>query len=564
MGMVVMRVLVTGIAGFVGRNLIEMLLARGYEVIGFIRADLNERKPETYHFLSQNIKLVYGDVADFKSIVKALDSLHGEEPIIVIHLAAVIDSNKSYLFRKVNVKGTENLYNAILQSVTPIHHIIHVSTAAVHGPQHPNEKIIESTSFLPETLYEKSKYDSELVARKFMEESNLPITIFRPVHVYGPFAVDRLLLPMIKMVHRGFVIAPAKQSLDLVYVANLVDAILLAIEQRDKSAGQTYIVTDNVNYTTDDVIDSLKKIFEIQPMIVRIPKFVTRIYSKLTKKLRYGLNNVTYSCDKVKEQLGYEPKITLDDGFRAYIGWLVTAGYLRSHYIVSKPKAAHESLSGFKGVGCAYDYVIRLKTVMPLYRKAVRGKPSPSLLLVTPRMKFCPPLEIAYLKRSVRNLQMRRVVIPYSTPSSSQIQQHLKVHHNKKYDLALYVGENLGFDALKTLTEKFRTISNYAGVFVHNGDNAYHLGEWQGIPVESTHSLNPSEFKHIDVPLMPANIQMGSFHEKSMSRLKYAFIFSLCLVILLMSELEDKFPTFLRKKLAHQLFLAWDSSVLHS
>jgi nucleoside-diphosphate-sugar epimerase len=560
MEMGVIKVFVTGIAGFVGRNLVEILLARGYEVIGFIRADLRDRKPEIYHYLKRNVKLIYGNITDLESIIKALDSVYGEEAITLIHLAAIIDSKRTALFQEINVNGTENLYRAVLQSRTPINHIIHVSTAAVHGPQHPNEKITESTSFLPETLYEKSKYNSELIARKFMEENSLPITIFRPVHVYGPHAVDHLLLPMIKMMHRGFVIAPAKQSLDLVYVANLVDAILLAIEQKGKSAGQTYIVADSKNYTTDDVIDSLKKIFNIEPVIVHIPRFAIRAYSKLTKKLRYGLNNVTYSCDKAKEQLGYEPKITLDDGFRAYVGWLVTAGYLNSHYIISKPEAANESLSGFKGVGCAYDYVIRLKTVMPLYRKAVRGKTGPSLLLVTPRMKFCPPLEIAHLKRSVRNLQMRRVVIPYSTPTSSQIQEYLRAHQNKKYDLSLYVGEDLDFDALRTLTETFRTISNYAGIFVHNGDNAYHLGHWQGITAESVCSLGPSERKHVDVPLMPANIQLGSFHEKSMSRLKHAFILSLCLAILLISELEDKFPEVVRKKMAHQLFLAWAPS----
>ena len=166
--MAIIKVFVTGIAGFVGRNLIESLLERGYEVTGLIRDDLKNRKPEIYRYLEQNTKLVYGDITDVKSIVTALDSLRGGEGITIIHLAAVIDSNKSHLFQEVNVNGTENLYNAVLQSVTPVNHIIHVSTAAVHGPQHPNEKITESTSFLPETLYEKSKYDSELVARKFI------------------------------------------------------------------------------------------------------------------------------------------------------------------------------------------------------------------------------------------------------------------------------------------------------------------------------------------------------------------------------------------------------------
>jgi dihydroflavonol-4-reductase len=560
-----MKIFITGAGGFIGRNLVNVLVARGHEVIGFVRPDSSDRKPEIYQYLETKIKIVYGDVTNFESVVKALDSVSGEQGITLVHLAAVIDSGRADLFQSVNINGTENLYKAALQTKTRINQIIHISTAAVHGPQHPNETISENTSFLPETLYEKSKYDSELIARKFLNENNLPVTIFRPVHVYGPYSVDKLLIPMIKMVRRGFVVAPSKQSLDLLNVANLVDAIILGIENKEKSVGQTYIVTDGKNYTTEDVIYTLKNIFNIDPMIIHIPRFVTKTYSKFTKKLRYGLNNVKYSCNKAKEQLGYQPKVNLDDGFRAYIGWLVTDGYLGSQYIMNKPEAAGESLAGSKGVGCAYDYVIRLKAVMPLYRKAVHGKEAPSLLLVTPRMKFCPPLELAYLKGMVGNLHMRRAVIPYASPTSSQVKQYLNNQNGKKYDISLYAGEDLDFEALKTLTQELRSLSDYVGIFVHNGDNTYHLGSWQGISEETVSSLQPSERKHVDVPLMPANIEVGGFHDKSMSKLKRTFVLSLCLSILLISEFENRIPKVVRRRMAHQLFLSWepDRSNLH-
>jgi nucleoside-diphosphate-sugar epimerase len=556
----ILKVFVTGVTGFIGRNLVGALLAKGYEVVGFIRPDLNSRKPALHQYLWQNIQVVYGDLTDFKSTLKALDSVHTEEGITVIHLAAVIDSHNLALFDAVNITGTENLYQALVQTKTPINQVIHISTAAVHGPQHLNEIITEDTSLFPETSYEKSKHDSELIARKFMKELNLPVTVFRPVHVYGPGSVDHLLIPMIKMVRRGFVVAPARQSLDLVYIANFVDALVLAMEKKEVSVGQTYIITDGKTYTTDDVIKNLNKIFSIDPLILRIPKFVTRIYSKLTKKLRYGLNNVSYSSDKAKVQLGYQPKIFLAEGFRAYVGWLVTAGYLDSHYIISNSEAANESLSGFKGVGCAYDYVIRLKTMMPLYRKAVEGKPAPSLLLVTPLMRFCPPLEVAYLKRLVRNLRIRRVVIPYNTPNSSQIINCLSNFKNEHYDFSLYVGEDLAFNDLKTLAETLQIISGYVGIFIHNGDNSYHLGHWQGIKEESAYSLAPILIKHIDMPLMPANINIAGFHAKSMSRVKHTLVLSLTLTILLISQLEDKFPKLIRKKMSHQLFLVWSAS----
>ncbi len=556
-----MKVFITGVAGFVGRSLVEALLAKKHEVIGLIRADLSIRKPEVNQYLAQNIQLVYGDMTDFDSLVYALNSVSEEEGITVVHLAAVIDTKKTGLFQAVNILGTENLYKAILQTKTRINHIIHVSTAAVYGPRHPNEKITENTSTLPETYYEKSKYESELIARRFMDEYNLPLTILRPVHVYGPHTIDRLLNPMIRMVRSGFTIAPAKQSLDLIYVGNLVDAMVQAIEKKEKSIGQTYILTDGKNYTTDDVISSLEKVFNVQPVIIHIPKFMVRIYSKLTKKLRYGLNNVVYSCDKAITQLGYKPRVTLYYGLTAYVGWLVTAGYLDSHYILNKRDAAKESLSGVKGLGCAYDYIIRLKNIMPLYRKATCGIVSPSLLLVTPYMKFCPPLELAYLKHSIRNLVIRRVVIPYYAPTSLQIQEYLSKHERRKYDLSFYIGEDLSFDALKTLTQKLRDLSRYAAVFIHNGDNTYHLGDWQGIPEESVRSLEPNGRRHIDIPLIPANIKMGLSHKKSMSRIRHTIMLSLCLIILLISEIEDKFPRILRKKMAHQLFLFWEPSV---
>lgn len=552
-----MKVFITGVAGFIGRNLVDALLEKGYDVVGFLKSDLSERKPALYQYLKSNIRLVYGDIRDFDSIVKALDSVYSPEGITIVHLAAVIDSSNLNLFRAVNITGTENLYRAALQTKTPIKQVIHVSTAAVHGPQHPNEAITEETSFLPETFYEKSKYESERIAANYMQDHNLPVTIFRPVHVYGPGSVDHLLIPMIKMVRRGFVVAPAKQALDLVYVKNFVDALVLSMEKKETSIGQTYLITDGKSYTTDDVIDSLKIVFNIAPLLVHIPRFIIRTYSKITKKLRYGLNNVVYSCDKAKAELSYQPKVFLIEGFRAYVGWLVASGHLNSNYIINKAEAAHESVSGFKGVGCAYDYIIRLKTLMPLYRKAVEAKPAPSLLLITPRMRFCPPLEISYLKRSARNLRMRRVVIPYDTPNSQQIKHYLSRFKSEHYDLSVFSGEDLSFDALKTLADTLRGFSDYVGIFVHNGDNSYHLGHWQGITSESVISLHPVLRRHVDVPLMPANINMGGFHSKSMSKLKYASVLSLCLTILLISEIEERFPKIIKKKMAHQLFIAF-------
>jgi len=318
------KIFITGITGFVGRNLSEELLNKGYDIVGFLRKSVMYRKPKIYSYLREkNTKIVYGDITNFENIKKALNEISKEDKdLIVVHLAALGNSKNVDLLRQVNVNGTENLCRVILKSGSSVKQIIHFSTAAVCGPHHPNVKITEKMDiYNPETPYEKTKYAGEKIAEKFMKEDNLPITILRPVHVYGPHNFDSIV-KMIEMVRRGFVIAPTKLPLDLVYVKNLVQAVVLAIKKRQKAEGETYFITDGKSYITDDLIKNLETIYGKEHIVIHLPRLATKIYSKFTKQFRYGLNNVSFSCDKIIKNLGYAPKYSLLKGLEDYISWL--------------------------------------------------------------------------------------------------------------------------------------------------------------------------------------------------------------------------------------------------
>lgn len=318
-----MKVFVTGVSGFVGRNLVEELVNKGYDVVGFLRADVKDRKPAVFSYLKEiNVELVYGDITDYNSVLKGLNKFSNCSDLIIVHLATLPSSSSFGPLYLVNVKGTENLYTAILEAgLTPVK-IIHFSTASIFGSHHLNKEITESYEiFRPETSYEKTKHEGEKIATKFIKERNLPITIFRPVHVYGPHYFDPMLTRMIKMVKRGFVIGPPPTlPIDLVYVGNLVDATVWSIE-KENMTGETYLVTDGQPYTTRELIDTVEDVLGKKAKRLYLSKSLLKFYSVLTHLFRYSLKNVTFSSKKLV-QAGYNPQYDLERGLKEYVNWL--------------------------------------------------------------------------------------------------------------------------------------------------------------------------------------------------------------------------------------------------
>jgi len=173
-----MNILVTGGTGFVGRRLMKRLCENGHEVRCLVRNPTSKTDITNI----DSVEIWEGDLTKretLKGICNGID--------VVFHLAAIGDINalsEKYmeLYRKVNVEGTKNLLNECSKN-EKIRKIVHFSSIAAIG-ETDSEIITESNKCNPETPYEKSKRESELVAMEFFKKG-LPIVILRPAMIYG-------------------------------------------------------------------------------------------------------------------------------------------------------------------------------------------------------------------------------------------------------------------------------------------------------------------------------------------------------------------------------------------
>ena len=242
----------------------------------------------------------------------------------MIHVAAFAsDWGKYKYFYDVNVKGTKNVCELCLQN--SVKHLIHFSSVSVYGfgnrvAAEENTQIIKNNF-----NYCITKLLAEETVKHFMDVFNLPATIIQPGQIYGPN--DRTtFFPIISALLKGQFgfLNSGKYLLSPLYIDNLIQSILLIIKQRNKSLGQTYIVTDNIQISWHDYIQSFCKQLKVPMPKLNLPKTLVMIvaYSlegiykffkiKKAPKLTVYLialagNNFNFSSNKLIRQLGYKP-----------------------------------------------------------------------------------------------------------------------------------------------------------------------------------------------------------------------------------------------------------------
>ncbi|MCG3193266.1 MAG: NAD-dependent epimerase/dehydratase family protein [Thermoanaerobaculia bacterium] len=223
--------LVTGGAGFIGSNLVDVLLARGYRVV--VLDDLStgdaSRVPRTARF-------VHGDIRDSN-----LDSLLTEERVAAIfHLAAQVDVRKSVADpiadASINVLGTLNVGVAAVKA--GVRHVLFASSGgAIYGE--PQGKWADEDHPLnPCSPYGVAKLAGEKYLEAIAMESSLKVTILRYANVYGPRQDGRgeagvigIFLNRLLSGQDAVIYGDGEQTRDFIHVADVVTANLLALEK---------------------------------------------------------------------------------------------------------------------------------------------------------------------------------------------------------------------------------------------------------------------------------------------------------------------------------------------
>ncbi len=177
-------ILVTGATGFLGHNLIPLLVEHGHRVRALVRPTSD------YSFLRQsNVELAFGDTRDPGAVERAV-----ADCTAVVHAAGKFRFWGKYDdFCGINVEGTHNVLEAARKA--GVQRLVHISTIAVVGSPTPGTLITENTLCQPADDYQRSKLDGESLVLRYWADYGLPALVLRPGAFYGPwgrYAFNRL------------------------------------------------------------------------------------------------------------------------------------------------------------------------------------------------------------------------------------------------------------------------------------------------------------------------------------------------------------------------------------
>ena len=219
----------------------------------------------------------------------------------------------------------------------PLKRFVFVSSLSIFGAireQQPYEEICESDTPQPNTEYGRSK----LAAEQYLESlgARLPYIILRPTGVYGPREKDYFIMAKSIKQHSDFAVGYKRQDITFVYVEDVVQAVFLALEKGEN--GRKYFLSDGEVYqsaTFSNLIhEALGRPWWIRitaPVwVLRIVTFIGEYVGRMTGKVT-ALNNDKYNILKQRnwrcdiqpaiDELGYQPKVQLEEGVRRTIQW---------------------------------------------------------------------------------------------------------------------------------------------------------------------------------------------------------------------------------------------------
>ena len=311
-----MKILITGANGFVGRALCADALVRGMQVRGGVR--------HQYDLPTGVERFIVGEINESTHWQSALNGCD-----VVIHLAARVhvmrESAKNPLeeFRRVNVQGTEHLARSAVAN--GVKRFVYVSSIKVNGEEALGGKsYAERDMPMPEDAYGISKWEAEQALHRVAEEMRLEVVIVRPPLVYGA-GVKGNFAQLLSVLARSIPLplASIKNQRDLIYVGNLVDA-LIACATHPNAAGQTYLVSDGESVSTPDLIRNLANALGKPNLAFPFPISVMRFCAGLLGKSA-AVDRLTQSLQidssKIRKELGWQPPYTMQQGLKATADW---------------------------------------------------------------------------------------------------------------------------------------------------------------------------------------------------------------------------------------------------
>ena len=307
-----MTTLITGAAGFVGRNL-GLYLATRHP----LRLAVRELSAgESLRSFGEVVAV--GNVCSTTDWTESLKGVHA-----VVHLA-----NRAHVLREtamdpatacreVNVEGTRRVAEQAVAA--GVRRLVYLSSVKVLGERTQAQAFYEGSLPAPEDPYGESKRDAEKVLHDIAARTGLEVVVLRPPLVYGP-GVGANFLRLMQWVARGIPlpVAAIRNRRSLIYVGNLASAIEACL-LHPAAAGRTYLVSDGTPVSTAQLVTMLAaalavsdRSWALSPDLLRLTGMALGMSGEVARLV----DSLVVDDDLIRRELGWNPPFSTAEGLR--------------------------------------------------------------------------------------------------------------------------------------------------------------------------------------------------------------------------------------------------------
>lgn len=320
------RILVTGATGFLGKALVARLLKSG-ETIRVLT-----RRPMPQFESNPKVQIVLGDLGEPESVDRAVKGVD-----IVYHAGAGMRGGTE-AFESGTVWGTKNVVAACVRH--KVGRLVHVSSLSVldHAGHKKGTAVTESSATEPypelRGAYSQTKLTAENIVLDAIRTQNLPAVILRPGQIFGAGAEKMPPSGVIALGGRWVVMGDGGLPLNLVFIEDVVDAILLAGSQKD-ICGQVFQVVDGATISQREYIDAARQHSPGAFGVSYVPKVVLftaalgveilgRMLGRKVPLSRYKIRSLAplapFDGSAARDKLGWTPALGTREGMRRTFG----------------------------------------------------------------------------------------------------------------------------------------------------------------------------------------------------------------------------------------------------
>jgi predicted dehydrogenase/nucleoside-diphosphate-sugar epimerase len=317
------KVLVTGANGLIGRHLVRRLLQEGNRVRLFVR-----RQPEAEFMNDGNVEVFLGDLGDPAAVDRAVA---GTE--IIYHVGAAMKGS-AHDHERGTVCGTQNVVDSVLRH--DVQRLVYISSlSCLHAAAaRRGDLITEDWPVEPSPskrgAYTQAKTAAEKIVLDAVRDRHLRAVLLRPGRVFGPGMT--LLTPEVarKIGRLLVILGDGTRELPLVFVDDVVDAIILAAET-SKFDGSIFHIVDRTRVTQNQVVqdyisksDRTVKAVHVPVPIVYGLALAAELLSKILKRqaplsiyrVKSALARMGFDCTRAEKELGWRPRIGVASGLQ--------------------------------------------------------------------------------------------------------------------------------------------------------------------------------------------------------------------------------------------------------